>query len=63
MIFNLGLNEIESGIKGENNGLDIGLPRLTEYIPGLQPSNIQCFIFRDIIPISIYWFWHSKVTP
>jgi len=40
MIFNLGLQEIESGIKGENNGLNLGLERLQEYIPGLQPGNI-----------------------
>lgn len=40
MIFELGLQDIENGIKGENKGLDLGLPRLMNYIPGLQPGNI-----------------------
>lgn len=40
MIFDLGLKEIESGIRGENNGLSLGLPRFQEYVPGIQPSNI-----------------------
>lgn len=39
MIFNLGLQDIENGIKGENKGLDLGLPRLMDYIPGLQAGN------------------------
>lgn len=40
MIFDLGLNEINSGLKGENNGLSLGLPKLQEYVPGIQPGNI-----------------------
>lgn len=40
MIFNLGLSEIDSGLRGENNGLSIGLPRLQEYVPGLQSGNV-----------------------
>jgi len=27
MIYNLGLEQIEAGIKGGNNGLSLGLPR------------------------------------
>lgn len=40
MIFDLALNEIDSGIKGENVGLSLGLPRTQEFIPGIQPGTI-----------------------
>jgi len=40
MIYKLGLEQIEAGLKGENNGLSLGLPRFEEFIPGIQPGNI-----------------------
>ena len=40
MIFDLALNEIDNGLRGENQGLSIGLPRFQEYVPGVQPGNI-----------------------
>ena len=40
MIFNDAVDDIDSGIRGENNGLSLGLPRLHEYVPGIQPGNI-----------------------
>lgn len=40
MIFDDAIEDIESGIRGENNGLSLGLPKLQEYIPGMQPGNL-----------------------
>jgi hypothetical protein len=39
-IFNEALDNINRGRAGLNEGLSIGLPRLTYYIPGVQPGNI-----------------------
>lgn len=40
MIFDDAIGEIDTGIKGGNTGLDLGFPRLQEFIPGIQPANI-----------------------
>lgn len=40
MIFDLALNDVNTGLTGGNNGLNLGLERFQEYVPGLQPGNI-----------------------
>jgi replicative DNA helicase len=40
MIFNEALTNIDNGKLGLNDGFNTGLPRLSEYMPGIQPGNI-----------------------
>ena len=40
MIYKQVLEDIELGIKGENVGLSIGLPRTSEFIPNVQRGNL-----------------------
>lgn len=40
MIFDAALTSIDSGKAGLNKGLSLGLPKLSEFIPDLQPGNI-----------------------
>lgn len=42
MVIDNVIRNIDMGRTGGNSGLNMGYPRLSEYIPGIQPSTIYC---------------------